>query len=327
MPPRLLVRWFRTLLASAACLALAPLSAHAEEEALAGRWMWSVEGRPVVVLEIGTDDRPSSLTTPEQITQTLDGSVLQVAGPVKTHSLDVRPIGANALELVEPSRGRTYVLRLVSSGSALLSYPNAPIPPMAFYRIYDPNIVMTDWGGDRAYERLVVPDRSVSNPELLALFEADQAPRQQAVSLADDVERDDRQRRVRVRQMLDEGLVQSGDDYLHAAFIFQHGDKPNDFLLAHALATTAVAKGNRNAAGMAAQTLDRYLQSIGKPQIYGTQFQIPNNCAPVTQGDFDQALIPDSAREALAVPPLAGQQEQRQFYAQQRRDCPPAVSQ
>lgn len=198
---------------------------------------------------------------------------------------------------------------------------------MALYRIYDPNVVITDWGGDRAYERLVVPDRSVSNPELLALFEADQAPRQQAMPLAGGVERDDRQRRVRVRQMLDEGLVQSGDDYLHAAFIFQHSDKPNDFLLAHALATTAVAKGNRNAAGMAAQTLDRYLHSIGKPQIYGTQFKIPNDCAPVTQGDFDRDLIPDSARESLSVPPLAGQQEQRQFYAQQKRDCPPAASQ
>lgn len=326
MPPSLLARWFMTLLASAACLALAPLSAHAEE-ALAGRWMWSVEGRPVMVLEIGADDRPSSLTTPEQITQMIDGSVMQVSGPVQTYQLDVQPVGENAFELFERTRDRTYVLRLVSPGSALLSYADAPIPPMAFYRIYDPNIVMTDWGGDRAYHRLVLPDRSTSNPELRALFEADQAPRQQVIPLAAGVERDDSQRRARVRQMLDEGLVQSGEDYFHAAFVFQHGDQPDDFLLAHAMMMTAVAKGNHNAAGMLAQTLDRYLQSIAKPQIYGSQFEVPNNCMPVTQGDFDQALIPDSAREALAVPPLAVQQEQRQFYAQQRRDCPPAASQ
>ena len=55
--------------------------------------------------------------------------------------------------------------------------------------------------------------------------------------------------------------------------IFQHGTKPEDYLLAHVLATAALRKGGAPLApGLVAATLDRYLQSIGQPQVFGTQF-------------------------------------------------------
>ena len=57
---------------------------------------------------------------------------------------------------------------------------------------------------------------------------------------------------------------------------------------------------------IAAATLDRYLQTTGKPQIYGTQTRKTND-APATLEPYDRALIPDSLRTALAVPPQSEQ--------------------
>jgi len=72
---------------------------------------------------------------------------------------------------------------------------------------------------------------------------------------------------------------------------------------------TAVAKGNSKASWIAAATLDRYLQRIGQPQIYGTQF-LHNAGKPWTQEPYKRSLLPDALREATGVPSLAKQQEQ-----------------
>jgi len=105
-----------------------------------------------------------------------------------------------------------------------------------------------------------------TNVEMTAIFNADQADRS---SLAVDwsiVRPRDEARAARTKALLDEGLLASGDDYYHAAFVFQHGAQPNDYLLAHALAMVAVARGRRDATWIAAATLDRYLQRIGQQQ-------------------------------------------------------------
>jgi hypothetical protein len=79
-------------------------------------------------------------------------------------------------------------------------------------------------------------------------------------------------RRQRASQLLNQGVLQTGEDFHDAAFIFQHGDKADDYLLAHVLAMMAVSKGDQRSRWLAAATLDRYLQMIGQPQIFGTQF-------------------------------------------------------
>ncbi len=43
--------------------------------------------------------------------------------------------------------------------------------------------------------------------------------------------------------------------------------RPDDYLLAHTLAMIAVAKGDEGSLWIGTATLDRYLQSVGKPQI------------------------------------------------------------
>jgi hypothetical protein len=82
--------------------------------------------------------------------------------------------------------------------------------------------------------------------------------------------------RKRARQLLEQGALHTSDDFYDAALIFQHGETPDDYLLAHVLAMVAVARNNEpRARKMAALTLDRYLQSIGQAQIFGTQFVTP----------------------------------------------------
>jgi hypothetical protein len=113
------------------------------------------------------------------------------------------------------------------------------------------------------------------------------------------------------------GKLHTGEDFERAAFVFQHGETPDDYLLAHTLAMVAVAKGRRGALWIEAATLDRYLNFVHQPQIYGTQFFFKPN-EPTTQEPYNRTLIPDSLRLDLGVPSQAAQEEQRKRYDAER---------
>lgn len=141
----------------------------------------------------------------------------------------------------------------------------------------------------------------------------------------------DHARRAQVTDLIASGRITTAQDFHDAAFIFQHGDKPEHYLLAHVLAVEAIAKGDADARWIAAATLDRYLQSIGQPQIFGTQFvakqwsyylqhrndadvlakikeiQYPND---MTQDPYDSALLSDGVRTVFCVSDLASQRQQ-----------------
>ena len=119
----------------------------------------------------------------------------------------------------------------------------------------------------------------------------------------------DEQRRVATRKLLDAGALHTGEDFRHAAFVFQHGATPDDYLLAHTLAMVAVGKGDRSGLWIASATLDRYLNHIKQPQIYGTQFTSLDG-APMSQDPYNRELVPDALRRELGVPALAQQAEQ-----------------
>ncbi|WP_277970258.1 hypothetical protein [Sphingomonas echinoides] len=159
------------------------------------------------------------------------------------------------------------------------------------------------WNISRTYKADL---ERASDPEVTAIYQADQAARSGGSQIDwSKVAAGDATRRARMRVLLAEDHVASGDDYEHAAFIFQHGDRPEDYLLAHALAVIATARGSRNGAWIAAASLDRYLASIGKPQIYGTQF-FPGTVG-VTQGPYARDILSDAIREANNVSPLRDQ--------------------
>jgi len=117
----------------------------------------------------------------------------------------------------------------------------------------------------------------------------------------------DVERRRLVRQLLASGSLRTAQDFREAAFIFLHGEIPQDFLLAHILSDAALAKGDASSRWSSAAALDRYLQSTAQPQIFGTQYQNPR----ATQDPYNKDLVPDSLRKDFCVPSYASQQQNR----------------
>jgi hypothetical protein len=168
-----------------------------------------------------------------------------------------------------------------------------------------------------AQTKAAEPAAPATNPEMTAIFAADQAARENPASIDWKVVRaDDQARRARTQALLDAGKLNSADDFYHAAFVFQHGDTADDCLKAHALAVIAAARGRRDAAWIAAATLDRYLQRIGQPQIYGTQF-LHETGKEWTQEPYHRDVLSDALRQATGVPPLAAQEARRKDLARE----------
>jgi len=111
----------------------------------------------------------------------------------------------------------------------------------------------------------------------------------------------DEARRRQVLTMLEAGQLKTGADFCEAALVFQHGQEADDLLLAHVLAAAALAKGDTECKKLCAMTLDRYLHRIGKPQIFGNDYQKQNN-SPMTQEPFNRRLVPEKLRELFCVP-------------------------
>jgi hypothetical protein len=151
------------------------------------------------------------------------------------------------------------------------------------------------------------------------IFDEDQRVRQPGAKIDwAAVNRTDAERREATRKLLNEGVLHSGQDFEWAAFVFQHGSTPEDYLLAHTLAIVALKKGEQDGAWIAAATLDRYLNSIKQPQIYGTQFHWAKG-EPTTQDPYNRTLISDSLREQLGVPSVEHQKGQLREWDEQRR--------
>jgi len=131
------------------------------------------------------------------------------------------------------------------------------------------------------------------------------------------INRTDADRRAATRKLLSSGLLHTGRDYKEAAFVFQHGDSPADYLLAHTLAMIAVSKGDAMAIWIASATLDRYLQKIGQKQIFGAQF-LSSSQTGWTQNPYDRDLISDELRQQLGVPSQASQELQLKAFANQK---------
>ena len=88
--------------------------------------------------------------------------------------------------------------------------------------------------------------------------------------------------------------------------VLQHGAGPEDYLLAHILASIAAFKGRDDARWLSAAALDRYLRSIHRNQVFGTQY-VRSGSGPWEQAPFDRKLLPDTIRSEYGVPPLSEQ--------------------
>jgi hypothetical protein len=129
------------------------------------------------------------------------------------------------------------------------------------------------------------------------------------------VERD-AARYKRVLEMIAADLLKAPQDYYHAALIMQHGDAPADYERAYQFASKAVELklpedyGNR-ARWLACAAKDRWLWSLDKPQIYGTQFK-KNAAGQWTIEPFDTQAVTDAERIAAGVLTLEQTQQRLQ---------------
>lgn len=136
-----------------------------------------------------------------------------------------------------------------------------------------------------------------------------------AVSNWQDRVKRDTARRDRVTELMARGELKTAQDFHDAAFIFQHSVQTDqyprtavagDYLLAHVLASVAVAKGDSKSLWISASSLDRYLQLIGQAQVFGTQYRSQDD-QPYTQEPYNRTLIPDALRLVFCVPSLEQQ--------------------
>lgn len=116
------------------------------------------------------------------------------------------------------------------------------------------------------------PDDPAVSVHMAELFLADQAPRHLPwIVDPHEANQADLAHRQEVLSLLQKGQIVALRDLVYAAFIFQHGDCPEHYLLANRLAQIAMDSGYADARWIYAATLDRYLMSLGQPQKYGTQ--------------------------------------------------------
>jgi len=148
-----------------------------------------------------------------------------------------------------------------------------------------------------------------ANPELLRLVTEDQADRQNmpetpTPAFIQEFRERDRQRRLRVDQMLATGAATTGADFHAAALIFQHGDTLEDYARARELAAEAARRGHPAALRLTALAWDRWLMKAGQPQRFGTQYMGDPATGQMNLYPVDPSVT-DAERARWGIQPLA----------------------
>ncbi|MCA0359436.1 MAG: hypothetical protein LCH41_00090 [Armatimonadetes bacterium] len=154
---------------------------------------------------------------------------------------------------------------------------------------------------------------AVDNARLAEIYKQDQADRQGPIENLDweKVSARDQQRQDELKAMLARGEVVTGQDYFHAAMVFQHSMDKQGYKLAHELAWIGASMGNRSAKWLSAASWDRLLVSLGENQRFGTQYRQkdPANHKPGDKMVFELTPVDDDGatdgmRKALDCPTL-----------------------
>lgn len=290
----------------------------------AGQYVLRLGTRNFLVLNLREANGRLIGTLSRPLHSSLGPSFSNISSEAITESVVSAVIQKDHLHLVaknpkDPSDRDPFDLTLVPPDHATLKLSGIPIDPWTLMRVpSSPTLaVATDWDSHHTY---LPTETEESSAEMQRIMDEDQKPRQSInMSHADwpTINKQDEERRREVYLLLSNGALHTGKDFENAAFVFQHGSTPDDYLLAHTLAMIAVARGNPGALWIATATLDRYLTAMKQPQIYGTQFNNSNG-EPWTQEPYNRRLISDELRRQLGVPSQAVQQKQLEQYKSQR---------
>jgi hypothetical protein len=120
------------------------------------------------------------------------------------------------------------------------------------------------------------------NRELRRLCDEDQSDRTPPKGKSIDIpllNPRDKARLEQVKRLYTQNLLKTANDYDCAATVLQHGQVPEDFLLAHEFWVVAVSKGKNDpdTLSLVAASEGRFLINIGRPQRFGTQLRSEGN--------------------------------------------------
>lgn len=300
---------------------IACVAQQSQAKDFAGTWVMQLGERTLFVLTLtpknedvlGSFDRPAEfLSEGNTIFSNMHGDLrhdLVVEGHIADGSLRL------TVQNARDPKDKTHFVMSVHKNSATLSPNDDPAPntPYYFQRTTGDPKVSTNWEPNRTYS---ASDSGIPNAEMKAIYNEDQLVREKEPIDWDAVNKSDAQRREQTRRLLAAGVLHTGNDYEEAAFIFQHAQTTDDFLLAHTLSMVAISKGDTGAIWIATATLDRYLQRIGQKQIYGTQYLSDAN-NHFTQEPYARDLVSDALREQLGTQPLMVDKERLDWLQSQ----------
>ena len=155
------------------------------------------------------------------------------------------------------------------------------------------------------------PSQKEISRELRELYESDQKDQNDpSWNEETDAEFGRRQtvRRRRVMEIIEAGMLADLQDWDCAAMLLQHGDGADDYLLAHVLSMPCGIADQASGKFMCAATLDRFLQTVGRPQIFTTQSGAPDPSVYAPAEPFDDSMS-QTLRALFSLPPLPGHEE------------------
>lgn len=156
-----------------------------------------------------------------------------------------------------------------------------------------------------------------NNPELQKLADQDQEARMSNEPLNwKTLREEDSLRRVKVIELLKNKEITTGEDYLNAGIIFQHGNDTVASKMAVNFFKKAIELDSTVNKWWYAAAVDRDLMRRGEPQVYGTQYTVTKddsgNPTP-SQYKIDTSKISDKERRYYGVPTLAEQKEKNHY--------------
>lgn len=280
--------------------------AHAAlSQGFAGCWTLDLDGRVFLTLQLAHNGIGwgGELSMPSKFEVGSGGKTFsRVSGPIQIQQLEQISAQGDLMNFTTPDKQKWILTITPSTRTAQLRMLGAPLDPWTLRQSSSVK-VSTEWNLGATYSAL---GNEMPSAAMLAIYLEDQRDRSPGNWTAERwtaLAKADQLRRNMVRNLLDTGELRTTDDFTRAAFVFQHGNSKDDFLLAHTLALAALARGDKGAAWIAATSLDAYLQSIGQPQVLGTRFVIENGVAS-PKAAFDSQLIPQQLRQQIGVPSL-----------------------
>lgn len=145
---------------------------------------------------------------------------------------------------------------------------------------------------------------TVNNYQLIEIYKNSIDDRKNYNITWHEILKRDSLRRKKVDGILNSIKIKTGKDYLNAAKIFKYGNDSINQLKTISLIKKAIQLDSTINKLLLAETTDRYLLSIGKPQIYGTQFYKEAYNKPWVIAKIDTTKISDKERIKLGVKTL-----------------------